>query len=180
MFLQYKIILECEFLSCAVCRLSVTLTSSVAVVCSTKYCEVCVGRVKAASQPCRVLARFPAQYWTGFSVRTEVGCFKKAMVVNIFDEWYMPCKYWIGRPSTRCVSQYQPIMSNLVVLALMQLVYVSVHVSLEDNDYYSRLVWPFKGNIIQLLNHNNEHDHHTCKGTVLFNGAAIGSGDISD
>ena len=49
--------------------------------------------------------------------------------------------------------------------------HVSVYVYLMRGEYDSRLVWPFRGDItIQLVNHNNDQDHHEY--TELLNDAA--------
>ena len=53
--------------------------------------------------------------------------------------------------------------------------HVSVYVYLMRGEYDSRLVWPFRGDItIQIVNHNNDHNHHEM--TVPFNDAAVASG----
>ena len=54
--------------------------------------------------------------------------------------------------------------------------HVSLYVYLMRGEYDSRLVWPFRGDItIQLVNHNNDHNHH--ERTVYFTSdAAVASG----
>ena len=53
--------------------------------------------------------------------------------------------------------------------------HVSVCVYLMRGEYDSRLVWPFRGDItIQLVNHNNDQDHH--EETLPFSDAAVASG----
>ena len=50
--------------------------------------------------------------------------------------------------------------------------HVSVYVCLMRGEYDSRLVWPFRGDItIQLVNHNNDRDHH--EGTVPFDNTTV-------
>ena len=56
--------------------------------------------------------------------------------------------------------------------------HVSVYVHLMRGEYDSRLVWPFRGDItIQLVNHNNDHDHRNH--TVYFSDAAATSGSAN-
>ena len=53
--------------------------------------------------------------------------------------------------------------------------HVSVYVYLMRGEYDSRLVWPFRGDItVQLVNHNNDQDHH--QRTVPYNDGAVACG----
>ena len=88
------------------------------------------------------------------------------------DYWYSP-PFYTGPGGYKMCLRVDAIFTSIKWLFLKNEMFLAVH--LIGGEYDSRLVWPFKGDItIQLVNHNNDHDHRET--TVLFNDAAVASG----
>ena len=97
-------------------------------------------------------------------IMTEYSTYKKNN-----DEWYSSPFYTGPGGYKMCIN----VSANGIGSGAGT--HVSVYVYLMRGEYDSRLVWPFRGDItIQLVNHNNDQDHH--EKIVPFSDAAVASG----